>query len=173
MIYNNEEASNKRMITYKLMRITKDGRLFPLFVDSKKEMKTGKWLTAEIGQLADGTHVKSKIGSLSLRPGFHSTKIPFADWIGKKGKDGLLYQAPDTVWCECTVEGEQVHEFGKNGLRTIPNGWYYFKTNKAQIDPWIISDKIKIERILSDEEVKEICVSLGHTPQPRWTEEVA
>lgn len=162
----------REMITYKLMRI-KEGRLYPMFVDSKTEMPIGEWLKAEVGPAVDETHVKSRIGNLSLRPGFHSTRLPFADWIGKKGDDGKLYQSPDTVWCQCTVEGNQVTEFGRNGLRTVPNGWYFFKTNRAQVDPWIISDKIRIDKILTDEEVRDICLELGHEPQPLWKDYLA
>ena len=60
------------MRTYKLFRI-KGGRLYPLFVQTNREMKPGVWLDAEVGELADENHVRSRIGPLSRRPGFHST----------------------------------------------------------------------------------------------------
>ena len=75
------------MITYKLFRI-REGRLFPLYVEHTREMEIGVWLDARVGELADATHVKSRgSGKLSLRPGFHSTKVPFTDWIGKKRQE--------------------------------------------------------------------------------------
>lgn len=154
------------MTTYKLFRI-REGRLFPLYVEHTREMEIGVWLDARIGELADATHVKSRGGSpLSLRPGFHSTKVPFTDWIGKKGPDGRLYQRKDTVWCECEVEGNVETVVGRNGLRRLPQDWYYFKTNSRQQYAWIISNRILIKRILTRSEVEAICRAHGLNAQP-------
>ena len=116
------------MITYKLFKV-RNGKLYPLYVETKREMPIGKWLIAQVGELADETHVKSKLGALSLRPGFHSTSIPFTDWIGKKSEDGTLVQKADTVWCECEVSGKEIKVTERYGLRTMPEGYYLFKTN--------------------------------------------
>ena len=150
------------MITYKLFRV-KNNKLYPLYVEAKRNLEIGVWINAVVGEKADQTHVKASGcgGKLSLRPGFHSTKIPFTDWIGKRMPDGSLAQRKDTVWCECEVDGNQIVVTDRNGLREMPNGWYYFKTNSKQKDPWIISNKIKINRILSKEEVENICNSFG------------
>ena len=154
------------MTTYKLLRI-REGHLFPLYVEHNREMPVGVWLEARVGELADATHVKSRGGSpLSLRPGFHSTKVPFTDWIGKKGEDGRLYQRKDTVWCECEVDGDVEIVTDRNGLRRLPRDWYYFKTNSRQKDPWIISNRILIRRILPRSEVEEICKAHGLSAQP-------
>ena len=154
------------MITYKLFRV-KNGKLYPLYVEADREIEVGKWVKAQSGEKIDDTHVKASGcgGKLSLRPGFHSTKIPFTDWIGKKGTNGKLMQRPDTVWCECEVSGKQLECKEKNGYRELQNGWYFFRTNSKQIDPWIISNKIKINRMLSNEEVAMICRSKGIEPQ--------
>lgn len=159
------------MRTYKLLRIRGEN-VYPLYVDASTPLKIGEWLTAKVGDMADETHVKSRLGKLSLRPGFHSTRVPFADWIGKRGPDGKLYQAPNTVWCECTVDGNQIQTVGMNGLRTLPDGWYFFKTNSKQIDPWIISDKIRIDRIMTQDEVEKACIAHGIQPQPLWQQEI-
>ena len=155
------------MKTYKLFRI-KNGKLYPLYVNADKEMPIGEWLQAGCGELKDATHVKARGcgGRLSLRPGYHSTNIPFASWIGKKMSDGTLAQRPDTVWCECEVRGKELKITEKNGLRTIPIGYYFFKTNSKQKDPWIISGEIKINKILQFDEVAEICHKNGIEPQP-------
>ena len=151
------------MTTYKMFRI-KQGNLFPLFVSASKQMKIGEWTEAEIGEKADETHVKSRLGPLALRPGFHSTAVPFAGWIGKR-VNGRLVQRKDTVWCECEVDGDEVAVKGRNGLRTIPNGWYYFRTNAKQPFPWVISKRILVRRILTKEEVESICRQHGIEPQ--------
>lgn len=150
------------MIVYKLFR-ERNGKLYPLYVEASREMVIGQWIPAGVGQQVDDTHVKANGcgGKLSLRPGFHSTTIPFTNWIGKKGPDGTLLQRPDTVWCECEVRGEQIIVTERNGLRTLPDGWYFFRTNSKQKDPWIISDSIKISRRLSHEEVEAICNEHG------------
>lgn len=152
------------MITYKLFRYVK-GQLYPLYVDATTPMPLNTTLYAKVGDKADDTHVKSRLGALSLRPGFHSTEIPFTDWIGKRTENGKLIQKKGTVWCECEVEGTQMTVTARNGLRTLPQGWYYFKTNSKQVRPWIISDKIRINRILTNEEVANICHTYGIEPQ--------
>ena len=152
------------MRTYKLFRI-KNGKLYPLYVDAKTEQPIGEWLYAKVGDKADDTHVKSRLGALSLRPGYHSTETPFTDWIGERQADGTLAQKKNTVWCECEVEGEQIEVTSRYGSRELLNGWYYFKTNSKQKEPWIISNKLKIVKILSNEEVAEICRSKGIEPQ--------
>lgn len=155
------------MKTYKLFR-TKNGKLYPLYVEASREMQIGKWMASRCGPKVDDTHVKASGcgGKLALRSGFHSTNIPFTNWIGKKQDDGTLAQRPDTVWCECEVEGTQVESKTKNGYRIVPeDSWYYFKTNAKQVEPWIISDKLRIVRILSNDEVTEICRANGVEPQ--------
>ena len=81
------------MKTYKLFRI-RNGKLYPLYVEASREMIVGEWLNAGVGALVDETHVKASGcgGKLALRPGFHSTLVPFTDWIGKKMADGTLAQ---------------------------------------------------------------------------------
>lgn len=156
------------LTTYKLFR-TKNGKLYPLYVEADREMVIGEWLAAQVGDKVDDTHVKAKGcgGKLSLRPGFHSTTIPFTDWIGKRDNDGTLLQRKDTVWCECEVRGDQVEVTSRYGSRELLDGWYYFKTNSKQVDPWIISNELKINRILSNEEVDRICAENGITSQRR------
>lgn len=152
------------MTTYKLFR-TKNGKLYPLFVDANSEMVIGEQLYAKVGDRADDTHVKSRLGALSLRHGFHSSEVPFADWIGKK-QNGRLVQRKNTVWCECTVTGTQQTVTNRNGLRQLPDGWYFFKTKPRQPFPWIISNTITINRVLTNDEVGQICRTHGIEPQP-------
>ena len=155
------------MTTYKLFRI-KQGRLYPLYVEADREMKVGEWLKSGVGEAYDATHVKAKGcgGHLRRRSGFHSTIVPFTDWIGKKQPDGTLIQRKDTVWCECEIKGNQIEAKVKNGYDIVPDeSYYFFRTNSKQKEPWIISDKIKIKRVLTDAEVSEICAAKGIVAQ--------
>lgn len=153
------------MRTYKLFRI-RDGDLYPLYVEHDRKLPTGVWLDAHVGELYDGSHVRSRNGPLALRPGWHSTDVPFTDWIGKRGPDGKLYQRQDTVWAECDVDGERIDISDRRGLRCIPDGWYFFRTNPKQAHPWVISRRIRINRILTHREVEEICGKHGIRAQP-------
>ena len=153
------------MRTYKLLRISA-GRLYPLYVEHDREMVIGEWMEARVGEKLDETHVRGRTGALSLRPGFHSTLVPFTDWIGKRGPDGRLYQRRDTVWCECEVDGKEQKVTERNGLRVLPSDWYFFRTNTKMKDPWIISNRIKINRILTHSEVEQICQRHCLTAQP-------
>ena len=154
------------MKTYKLFRV-KGTKLYPLYVEADKSITIGKWLNASVGEKVDDTHVKAKGcgGRLSLRPGWHSTQIPFTDWIGKKMPDGTLAQRTDTVWCECEVEGKQYEITNREGSRELLDGWYFYRTNSKQKDPWIISNRIRVNRILTNKEVAEICRANGIEPQ--------
>ncbi|MBQ9632945.1 MAG: hypothetical protein IJV04_08565 [Lachnospiraceae bacterium] len=154
------------MKTYKLFRI-RDGDLYPLYVEAGRKVRQGVWEEARVGRLTpDGRHVYGRTGLLSARPGWHSTEVPFTDWIGRKGADGRLYQWCGTAWTECEVDGGQIIVTDRYGLRTVPDGWYYFRTNPKQDRPWIISGRIKVIRILTHDEVAEICGEHGIRAQP-------
>lgn len=155
------------MKTYKLFRV-KGTKLYPLYVNAKESIPIGRWIQSKPGELVDETHVKASGcgGKLSLRSGYHSTDVPFTDWIGEKQDDGTLAQRKDCVWCECEIKGTEIESKTRNGYRIIPeNSYYYFKTNSKQERPWIISDWIKINRILSNNEVADICRANGIEPQ--------
>lgn len=155
------------MKTYKLFRM-KNEKLYPLYVNAKEETVIGEWLKSKPGDLVDETHVKANGcgGKLSLRSGWHCAILPITDWIGKKQEDGTLAQRKDCVWCECEIKGTEIESKTKNGYRIIPeDSYYYFKTNSKQEDPWIISDWMKVNKILTNEEVAEICRANGKEPQ--------
>lgn len=80
--------------------------------------------------------------------------------------DGTLAQRANTVWCECEVKGKEVECVERNGFREVPKGTYYFfRTNSKQKEPWIISDYLKIKKVLTNAEVAEICRENGIEPQ--------
>ena len=154
------------MIVYKLFDLHKNG-LGPLYVNRSDRYPMNEWIEAEMGPLADDKHVKSKLGNLSAKhPGFHCTKIPFTDWIGVKTNEGLV-RRKNNVWVECEVKGNEVEPDWYH----IPDGFYYFRTNSKQKDPWIIARYIKLLRVLSDEEVASVCRAHGIEPQRKEGEE--
>ena len=54
-------------------------------MDNNKPIETGTWIKAEAGELDPKTgKVKSSIGNLAYRPGFHAGDLPIATHIGGK-----------------------------------------------------------------------------------------
>ena len=173
------------MKSYKLLRIKKDGKLYPLYVKADKPTPIGVWLEAECGELTSNGKVKSKLGELCFRPGWHLSSIPYAPHIGKKGDSGKIeFMNEDHVWCECEYITDidyqpLVNENGRNKkgiiipvnayMKEIPvNGYYRYKTNPNMYGDWIITGAIKLIRILSDEEVATILIGNGIEPIPRY-----
>lgn len=174
-------------IGYKLFRLNKKykGKIFPLFVNTDKETPIEVWVKAECGELTDNGKVKSKLGQLCYRPGWHLSDIPYASHIGRKGDSGEIeYINENYVWCECEYADKinyqiQANKNGKNKkgiiiprmayLKEIPyDGFYRYKTNPNMYGDWIISGTIKVNRIMSDEEVNKILIDKGIKPMPRY-----
>lgn len=170
---------------YKLFCVCKrkQGKLFPLFVDTSNEVPLNEWLEAKEGEKNNNGKVKSKLGPLAFRPGWHLSDIPLAIHIGVKGKSGKIeYMNSQYVWCECeyddsinyqNIANERGTKKGKLIARDafldyIPiNGFYRYKTSPSMLGTWIISGKIKVLRVLNDEEVKNILIEKGYSPMPR------
>ena len=119
---------NKTVKGYKLFRINREtGELFPLYVDANNSIPVGDWVPAISGDLSKSGKVKSSIGELAYRPGFHAAQLPWVNHIGSKfpiskdqydklkadgannllqenTKDGVKYferlRDEDTVWAE-------------------------------------------------------------------------
>ena len=144
------------MKAYKLLRIKKDGKLYPLFVDTENPTPIGEWIDARCGELKNNSKVKSKLGDLCFRPGWHLSSLPYASHIGKKGDSGKIeFMNDDHVWCECEYVTDInyqpfVNENGKNKngiiipknayMKEIPvNGYYRYKTNPNMYGDWIIT----------------------------------
>ena len=174
-------------VGYKLFRY-KDGKFFPLYVLANEEVPLGEWLEAKEGNRTQKGKVKSKLGELAYRPGWHICDgVPYVEHIYTK-HNGRKYLKEGTVWCE--VEYKTDHDYGdtakengwKNGkwaavraqLDYIPvGGFYKYKTSPQMFGEWVIAGEMKVNRIMSDEEVVEMCESEGLVPLKRYEEVVA
>ena len=104
-----------------------------MFVNTNIETPIGEWIEAECGERKDNGKVKSTLGDLCFRPGFHLSDIPYAPHIGKKGDSGEIeFMNENHVWCECEYTTDVnyqplVNENGKNkhGV-VIPKNAYIF-----------------------------------------------
>ena len=170
-------------IAYKQFRIDKSGNLHPLFVFANETIPVHQWLMAKEGERTANGKVKSKLGPLAYRPGWHLSEAPYAPHIGIKEDGKVKYMRPDTVWAECEYYNEKdwTMEARMNGIHGnrfnaqkacldhIPyNGFYYYTTNPNAFGRWLIAESIKVVKILTDEEVERICWELfGVHAQPR------
>lgn len=172
-------------VAYKLFAINKKakGKLFPLYINTNTSTPIGEWVEAESGTLVNGK-VKSKLGLLCYRPGWHLSDMPIATHMGVKDEKGkITYMRPDVVWCECeysdeinyqeaanqngTVNGKLVPKLAY--LKQIPyNGFYKYKTNPNMLGEWILAGAIKVKKILSDNEVNSILTSNDIVPMKRY-----
>lgn len=178
----------KTVKAYKLFRVhpKHPGKLFPLFVNANEPVEMGKWQDAQIGEMT-GNKVKSKIGPLAFRPGWHAGDVPVATHIGEKSDPSLT--APDVrpdnhVWAEVEMPNDvdwqtEANKRGTNAQgRVVPvkahitdqipkGGHYRYKTNSNMTGNWLIGGSMKVNRVLDDKEVRSINKAAGVADLPR------
>lgn len=182
-------ASPKNTVkAYKLFRVHPEhpGKLFPLFVDANTPVEMNKWVDAKEGEMK-GNKVKSKIGDLAYRPGWHAGDLPIATHIGEKSHPSKT--APDRrpanhAWAEVEMpdDVDWQAEATKRGTNAqgkvvpvkahitdqIPKGGHYrYKTNPNMTGNWLIGGSMKVNKVLSDAEVSRINKAAGMADLPR------
>ena len=175
-----KDTPSKTVKAYKLFRTEKNSdELFPLFVHAKKGVPENKWVKAEEGEKSSKSdkHVKSKLGDLAYRPGWHSGDMPTAQHIGGKSTKGLKkpdYRPANQVWAEVEVADDvdwqseatkraKIKKDGSIDARSahitdqVPSGGHYrYKTNPNMVGEWLISGEMRINKKLSNLEHKKI-----------------
>jgi hypothetical protein len=171
----------KTVKAYKLFRTKGDGKLYPLFVNADKPVPMGEWLEAEEGPQGKAQgRVKSKIGDLAYRPGWHAGDLPIATHIGGKSDPSLKkpdYRPDNHVWAEVEMAADKdwqsvANSRGKGVKAHITDqvplgGFYRYKTNPNMTGNWLIGGNMKVNRVLPDEEVKAINDAAGTADLPR------
>lgn len=174
---------------YKLFKRKKDGNIYPLFVNANKPVPIGQWLDAEEGpQGKSEGKVKSSLGDLAYRPGWHAGDLPVATHIGGKSKKELTapdYRPDDHVWAEVempndvdwqsvansrmrrTADGRPILNTAHITDQLPKGGFYRYKTNPNMTGNWLIGGSMKVNRILHDDEVKQINDAAGTADLPR------
>ena len=136
---------------YKLFEQRDDGKLFPLFIGKTKETPINEWVMAEIIEHHP---------NFAHRPGCHIGAIlPSAPWLMSsdgtyKSQRGKRF---NRVWCEVEYVSEidytnVVSKLPKKCFTDrLPDGGYYsFRESGNRL--WIIADRIKITKVLSEKE---------------------
>lgn len=120
------------MIVYKKVRILKNGKCYPLFIDKRKPFEFGKWMYSEyhptkgfaprsIGKDANGREIG----------GWHATPLPEASWIADQLKSGER-----RVWIVCEAK------------KPVPY--------KRPQGIWYLAEAIKPLKILTQDEINEL-----------------
>jgi hypothetical protein len=146
---------------YKLFEQREDGKLFPLFIDKNNETLMDEWVPAEI-------IIEHK--GFAHRPGWHiGAEIPSAPWLMSadgtyKSQRGKRFKR---VWCEVEYVAdidytEEVLQLPKKCFtdRLPDGGFYNFRESGNRL--WIIADRIRITKIISETERMEILRSMNY-----------
>lgn len=185
-------APTKTQKAYKLFRTKpNDDTLYPLFVNADKGVPTEQWIPAEVGQMTNSGQVKSSIGALAYRPGWHAGDAPSATHIGGKSSKGLKkpdyrpatqswaeVELPDDVdWQAIANERASRNKAGEIIPRTaqisdqIPEGGYYrYKTNPNMQGNWLIGGAMRVNKPLAQSDAVRIGQELGSPDLPSLPE---
>lgn len=150
---------------WKLFEMNMDThKLYPLFIDKKEETPMNEWVMAKIIEHHP---------NFSHRPGWHlGVYLPSAPWL--MGADGTYKSQRGKkfkrVWCEVKYVADIDYT---EVVQTLPqkcfkdrlpdNGFYNFKESGNRL--WVISDRIKVTRVLTEDERLEILMSQNYDEQ--------
>ena len=146
---------------YKLFEQRDDGKLFPLFIGKTKETPMNEWVPAEIIDHHPG---------FAARPGWHlGATMPSAPWL--MGADGTYKSQRGKrfkrVWCEVEYAADidytdVVEKLPKKCFTDrLPDGGFY-NFIEAGNRLWIITDRIRITRVIDEKERIEILNAMNY-----------
>ena len=146
---------------WKLFEMRDGQKLFPLFINKKEETPMNEWVMAEIVDYHP---------SFAHRPGWHiGTGVPSAPWLMSangtyKSQRGNRFKR---VWCEVEYVAdidytEEVLKLPKKCFtdRLPDGGFYNFRESGNRL--WIIADRIRVTRVLGEEERLNILKELNY-----------
>ena len=149
---------------FKLFEQRDDGCLFPLFIGKNDETIMGEWVMAEI--------IEHHLG-FSHRPGWHlSTSCPSAPWLmgadgtykSQRGKRFRRVQCEVEYVADVDYTEEVLQQPKKCFTDRLPDGGFYnFRESGNRL--WIIADRIKVTKILNEEERMEILSQMNYDEQ--------
>ena len=145
---------------FKLFEQDEFGNLYALFIDKNTIMPIGEWLKA-------GSYPTK---GFAVRSGYHIGQIPSAPWL--MSANGIYKSQRRKNWNRVWAEVEYVADNdytdfvktlpGKSMKEKLPeNGFYFFRecgVNRI----WIICDKMKINRVLTEKERQKILKEMGY-----------
>lgn len=160
-----------------------EGTPIGVWLDADAAPVAGTSKTGRPQVKAGGKGTQGGSGQLAYRPGWHLGTIPYALQFGRKDANGERTLFPNNfVWAEVEyaddvdyqdeARQEGVNANGKYqhslaGLKHVPeDGSYKYRTNPdPKTDEWVITGAMRVNRILSREEVDELVRKAGREPQ--------
>ena len=160
-----------------------EGTPIGVWLDADAAPVAGTSKTGRPQVKAGGKGTQGGSGQLAYRPGWHLGTIPYALQFGRKDENGERSLFPNNfVWAEVEyaddvdyqdeARQEGVNANGKYqhslaGLKHVPeDGSYKYRTNPdPKTDEWVITGAMRVNRILSREEVDELVRKAGREPQ--------
>jgi hypothetical protein len=148
----------KTVKAYKLFRTLKGrpGEIFPLFIGKNKPTPIGEWIEAEF--------IPTK--GFAERPGWHVGSAPSAPHLMTKTGE----MQAGRVWAEVEIPADVDWQSvaskspGKDIKGEVPAGGHYvFKRPSSQGGEWLIGGAMKVNRILSAEDVKQVLAEKERT----------
>ena len=151
-------------IGYKLFEQREDGKLFPLFISRNQETPMNVWIPAEIIMDHKG---------FAHRPGWHlGATMPSAPWLMSldgtyKSQRGKRFKR---VWCEVEYAADidytsEVEKLPKKCFTDkLPDGGFY-KFRESGNRLWIIADRIKVNRIINEDERLKMLAAMNYDEQ--------
>ena len=148
---------------WKLFEMNDQGQLFPLFIGKTTETLMNEWVMAEIIEYHP---------SFAHRPGWHLSDGSFppdAPWLKSfdgtyKSQRGKRFKR---VWCEVEYVADIdytdiVEQLPKKCFtdRLPNNGFYKFRESGGRL--WVITDRIRITRVISEEERQQILKDMNY-----------
>lgn len=145
---------------YKLFEQDPQGNLYALFIDKKTVMPMDTWIPAK----------NHPTKGFSVRPGIHLGEIPSAPWLMSadgtyKSQRGKYWKRVwGEVWFNADIDYtpfvQQLPQ--KCFVDKIPEGGFY-KFKEAGLNRiWFICDRMKITRLLSEEERMQILADMQY-----------
>ena len=142
---------NNVVDAYKIFNVKSKspGEIFPMFIGANKPTPIGEWVEAEF----------LPTSGFADRGGWHAGVLPVAPHLMKK-----TGQMPENrVWAKVSMPNDVDWnaELARRGLKDLRGelpvgGTYDFKTNKMLGDAWKIGGALRVDNVLSDEEVAAI-----------------
>ena len=161
-----------------------EGTPIGVWLDADAAPVAGTSKTGRPQVKAGGKGTQGGSGQLAYRPGWHLGEIPYALQFNRKDASGERTLFPNNfVWAEVEYAddvdyNDEARQEGTNasgkyqhslaGLKHVPtDGSYKYRTNPdPRTDPWIITGAMRVNKILSREEVDELVRKAGREPQP-------
>ena len=160
--------------------------MFPLYVNADTPVPIGEWTQAVAGPPGKQKGVASKIGDLAYRPGWHAGEYPFSHHIGAQRVNGKpTVRRPEEVWAEVEMPDDVNWQDVANSRARIKKdgtpeaasahitdqipfgGHYRYRTNSNMTGDWMISGDMRVNRVLTDDEVAAINKAAGYEDLPR------